>query len=334
MIHMPMGLNLRTRRRWPVAAVMVAAALAIVALPTLRTLVRHHILAPLLHRALRALDQVGWVPQRTTTYLGHPFIYPFDSMIGRAIARGEEWDTALGTIMPALLPMDNPLICDVGSNIGASLLQIMKAKPAARVVAFEPSARFLPFLKRNVELAGAGEVEIVPLALGKQRGTLQLYTNATSSSAIARSYGQRPRRKELVAMTTLDDVFRLRAGVDFIKVDADGLDLAVLRGAEEVLRRDAPILYFELFPTLLAIADAVAGLSWLRSLGYRSFACIGGAQGAELLGQCDDPETCLALAEATICFDALACCEGTPAYARFMDLVARMDGPGVNAQSN
>jgi FkbM family methyltransferase len=268
-------------------------------------------LYPVFHKVLRWLDQLGWVPSGTTTYLGHPFVYPLDSGIGRQIARGEEWDATLGSFISALLPMDEPVICEVGSNIGASLLQIKKVKPLAYIIAFEPSDRFRPFLERNLELAAINRVEISPLLLGRQQGTIWLYNTNSSASVILKyehgSSSQRkgPRRKQLTTMTTLDEFFCQRPCVDFIKVDTDGFDLQVIRGAEATLKRDSPILYFELYPSASKLSMPVDDMMWLQSIGYRHFVCFTPSGG--LLGVPDNPEQAVAWAQTKGYCDILVC---------------------------
>ena len=237
------------------------------------------------------LDQLGWVPSGKTTYLGHPFVYPLDSLIGRKIASGKQWDANLTVIIPAMLPDDEPEICEVGSNIGASLLQILKVRPHARAIAIEPSQRFLPFLQRNLQLAGIDRVEVLPLLVGRSKGTVRLYNNASSASVGQERPELKARRKQAVTMTTLDEVYRQRPRVDFIKVDTDGFDLEVLRGAEETLKRDAPVLYFELFPALVSTSTPEADLEWLQGIGYSRFACF--TPPGKLLGVTDKVEQAL-----------------------------------------
>src|SRR2546423_438305 len=81
----------------------------------------------------------GYEPERMATYLGKPFSYPADSIIGAEVGAGNEWDRVLRTVAQELLPEREPVVCDVGTNLGASLLQILAARPQARVRAFEPS---------------------------------------------------------------------------------------------------------------------------------------------------------------------------------------------------
>jgi hypothetical protein len=105
----------------------------------------------------RRADELGLVSTNETVYLGRPFHYPTDSIIGQQIGSGGEWDSVLRPIVRVMLPDEAPVICEVGSNIGASLLQILTVKPEARVIAFEPSTRFLPLFRLN--LAGFDKVE-------------------------------------------------------------------------------------------------------------------------------------------------------------------------------
>jgi FkbM family methyltransferase len=285
----------------------------------------------LFHVVLAWLDRLGWVPSGVTTYLGHPFVYPLDSGIGRQIASGEEWDAILGTIIPTFLPMDEPSICEVGSNIGASLLQITRVKPRARILAFEPSERFRPFLERNLRLAGINRVEVSSFLLGRQQDIVWLYNNNSSASVTLRydhgPRGQRkgPRRRQSATMTTLDEVFHQRPRVDFIKVDTDGFDLEVIRGAEETLKRDSPILYFELFPAACQISALAADMNWLQSIGYGRFICFTSA--GKLLGVTDKVEQAIAWANANNYCDILVFRKGSPLETQIESLVAEIVRP-------
>jgi len=270
-------------------------------------------------RALSWLDQLGWVPSGKTTYLGHPFVYPLDSLIGRKIASGKQWDANLTSIVPVMLPADEPKICEVGSNIGASLLQILKVRPHARVIAIEPSHRFLPFLKRNLQLAGIDRVEVLALLAGRSKGAVHLYNNASSASVGQERPELKARRKQAVTMTTLDEVYRERPRVDFIKVDTDGFDLEVLRGTEETLKRDAPVLYFELFPALVSTSTPEADLEWLQGIGYSRFVCF--TPPGKLLGVTDKVEQAISWANIDDYCDVLVCRAGSSSETRIEELL-------------
>jgi FkbM family methyltransferase len=248
---------------------------------------------------------MGLEPIRTTTYLGRAFVYPAESLIGNSIQRGLAWDEVVYAIVQEL-PEDSPLVCDVGSNIGASLMQIVAARPRARVLAFEASERFRPLLERNVKLAGLKAVEVIPLLLGRTSGTVALHNNGTSASLVSAAYdGHEPRGTQMAQMTTLDEVLRSRGPVHFIKIDTDGFDFEVLRGAEQVLKRDRPVLFFELAAYLSKNVEAE--IAWLQDLGYRRLTCFAPSPFNHLIGSTEDPKEATRWARANRYCDVLAC---------------------------
>jgi FkbM family methyltransferase len=263
----------------------------------------------------RAILRLGSIPARVTTHVGHPFVYPSDSAIGAHIHRGQEWDAILRMITAVALREEEPTICEVGGNIGASLVQMLTAKPRAHALTFEPSARFRPFLKLNLELAGFKQVIVSSRLLGRRSDSLWLHNNATSASVVCTNYdGHQPRGAQLVDMTTLDETLRDQRRVDFIKIDTDGYDFEVLRGATATLRRDRPVLYFELAPYLLS--SPISDLRWLQSLGYRTFACMTPMHlvqsRGEAIGITGDPEQAVTWANANTYCDVLVFHESSP----------------------
>jgi FkbM family methyltransferase len=247
---------------------------------------------------------------REITYLGNTFTYPEDSLIGRFLEAGRGWDAVLGTVVSALLDKQDPLVVEVGSNIGASLLQVFAVRPRARAVCFEPSSRFRPYLLENLRSAGViGRVRVYPWAAGDAPGVVTLYSNASTAASAGRDYaGYETILEEPVRVEKLDEEI-YPEWTDFIKVDVDGAEFDVLRGAERLLRSHRPVLHFE-FATYL-MRDPAGGLSWLRSIGYERFLCLSAT--GKRIGVTASPEEAVRWAEADesrYC-DILTCAEGT-----------------------
>ncbi len=270
------------------------------------------------------VDQGVSSRHRVATYLGQRFVYPASSWIGAQISSGTEWTPALRDL--AGLVEDDAWIVDVGSNVGASLLQMLAVRPAARAIAIEPSARYLSCLRHNLNEAGFSHAQIVPVALGQCPGEIWLYNNTTSASVLNIHYcGFEPLGRQLAKMRTLDDVMRHRGRASFIKVDTDGYDMEVLRGAGAVLREDRPVVYFELEPRLLHQAPDV-DLAWLQSLGYRHLACLDAS--GQYIGITDDPGKAIMWASAPsskgYC-DVICCAAGTEREYRLLGLIQRWE---------
>jgi FkbM family methyltransferase len=222
-------------------------------------------------------------------------VYPADSIIGRHVAKHGDWDAILARIVVEAFPEDQPFICEVGSNIGASLLQILRGKPKAKVLALEPSNDFRPFLERNLKAAGYSDVSVLPLFVGAQTGTTWLYNNETTASAVGPEYAEHEMRgRQPVEVSTLDEILSAEGRVDFIKIDTDGFDFEVLKGAERILRTHQPLLFFELAPDL--VTDSQAHLARLQALGYERWICLSPGQHAAVIGVTSEPDRAVAWA--------------------------------------
>jgi FkbM family methyltransferase len=122
---------------------------------------------------------------------------------------------------------------DVGANIGLVSLPVAMANSQLQVIAFEPHPGNAMALRANVAANPAANVDVREVALGEQPGRVHLTTDDARESGWFRvsDTGQGVE----VPMDTLD---RLLAGVhvDVMKVDAEGSEPAILRGAEQLLR--------------------------------------------------------------------------------------------------
>ena len=140
---------------------------------------------------------------------------------------------------------------DVGCNIGLLAAPILARVPECRVLSFEPSANVLPYLQRTAaESPFADRWKVVPKAVGAQVGMVRF----TLSSPLNSPYdGIRPtervtsERQVEVETTTIDAEWK-RLGsprVSGIKIDVEGGELDVLRGAGECLKQEHPPVLLE-----------------------------------------------------------------------------------------
>jgi len=129
------------------------------------------------------------------------------------------------------------MILDVGANVGQSARKFREAFPEATIHCFEPVRRVFDELVAH--LRQDSRTVCHRIAMGSQAGTATIYLtpHSTTSSMIAPddSVGS-----ETVPVTTLSDFAEREAiaKVDLLKVDAEGFDLEVLRGAESLLRSE------------------------------------------------------------------------------------------------
>jgi FkbM family methyltransferase len=198
---------------------------------------------------------------------------------------------------------------------------MLHAKPQAGGVAFEPSRLFRRFLRKNLALAGHANIEISELLLGRTQGRIRLYNNVSTASAVTADYdGHQPLGKQRVVMTTLDLTLRAHRPVDFIKIDTDGFDFEVLRGAQAILAEDRPVLWFELAAYLLT--NPYAELTWLQGKGYERLICF--SPDGTMLGMTVDARQAIDWSISAHYCNVLSWPYDAPAEARVSDLMTRL----------
>lgn len=154
---------------------------------------------------------------------------------------------------------------DVGANIGALTLHLARCVgPSGRVFAFEPTAFAFRKLLTNIALNPAIAPRIVPEQV--------MLVDPRSSGLVPRLYSSWPlagkselheeHRGRLMETTgaramTLDGYTAAAgvASVDLIKLDVDGHECSVLRGAVETIKRHRPVILMELAPYVLREAS-------------------------------------------------------------------------------
>jgi FkbM family methyltransferase len=131
------------------------------------------------------------------------------------------------------------VLLDVGANLGCFSLTLARLRPSCIVHAFEPSPETLLRLKANVAMNKAHSVITHSLAIGKTIGRLQ-FVNDRSSPGTNRLLGQAevaPSSTIEVEVSTIDRFLKLNGEPDvaFLKIDVEGFEADVLRGAAVTL---------------------------------------------------------------------------------------------------
>lgn len=131
---------------------------------------------------------------------------------------------------------------DIGCHIGSFLQKIVTRSPRGRHYAVEPVPEKARLLKRRFP-----SVTVIDRALGDRTETVDYFVNTSMSSYS----GLKPRAVPgvlnalKVSCVRLDDVIPADARIGFIKIDVNGAELGVLRGARALLQRDRPFVLLE-----------------------------------------------------------------------------------------
>jgi FkbM family methyltransferase len=139
---------------------------------------------------------------------------------------------------------------DVGANVGMFTIPLAHAVGAAgRVVAVEPSPDNAQRLEENVRCNGLANVQVEAVAVVEQPGPVTLHLGndpAFHSTSDVDDYRDAD-SSMVVPGTTLDDLWEScgEPDVSFVKVDTEGGELSVLRGAPKLLSTGRPVILVE-----------------------------------------------------------------------------------------
>jgi len=182
-----------------------------------------------------------------------------------------------------LLPSKH-FFLDIGANVGYYTVLAATVNPDCRIQSFEPSPSTFGILCENVNVNNLSNVQTNQLALGEKVGTLQfnIYADQALNSPNAGDEDQHPFFKEGptqvidVSCVKLDDFLTENhlPKPDVVKLDVEGFEYSVLRGAENLLASDMPpILLCEVQPLWLKRFGLVSSdlINYVEQFGYQTF---------------------------------------------------------------
>jgi len=195
--------------------------------------------------------QVQW----TRAKHGSFFVLKSDTYVGRSLVEYGEWtEGEIDLILQILRPGDHVL--DVGANIGSHSIPMAKrVAPNGLVHSFEPQPTLFQLLAANVVTNGLENVRLFNAAVGEKSGAIPMpdidygkqsnfgsvsverLTEAVNKSQSTQSHREMP-------VVTVDGVFKRRQ-LRLMKIDVEGMEAAVLKGAEGTISRCRPVLYVE-----------------------------------------------------------------------------------------
>ncbi len=198
----------------------------------------------------------------------------------RLLLRGEAGDPdlpRLPAIAAGLAPLlayarralpPDPVVLDVGANLGLVTLALAATFPAARLYAFEPSPRNAALCAANLA-ANRVSATLIRRAAGAAPGRLGF----TEMAGFPAGSHLDPAGALTVPVVPLDDFVFTEAGLDrldLVKIDAEGAEPAILAGAARAIETFRPALYMEFNSWCLLAYGATNPLAFAHDL-YQSF---------------------------------------------------------------
>ena len=186
------------------------------------------------------------------------------------------------------------IVLDVGANVGAHAVFFSHlVRNDGRVLAFEPLAPNIDALSETIRRRSrTSNVSIFQLAIGnpgktRQEAVLRVpgedLTQASLQLQGAGSWERKASVREYkVSLTSLDAEGEVQAlpSIDFVKIDVEGGELDVLKGAARTISRHQPLIYCEVYERWAASFGYTPTdlFDFVRTLGYEDARAISGGK--------------------------------------------------------
>lgn len=169
-----------------------------------------------------------------------------DIYVGRSFEHyGEFSEYECDLFRQFLAPQDR--VVDVGANIGAhTLMYARQVGATGRVYAFEPQRVVFQTLCANMALNSIGNTECFQMAVSNEPGSINIpdfrYDIEGNFGGVElEKFSQAGIKTPVVTLDDFLDVPKLK----FIKIDVEGMETGVIRGAKQTIEKHTPLLYVE-----------------------------------------------------------------------------------------
>lgn len=148
----------------------------------------------------------------------------------------------------------DPVIFDVGANIGTFTTWMARAFPEGRVYAFEPQRSVFQMLSGNAAINNLYNVYTYNIGLGRENSKIEFEepnyfhkNDFGTFSLIENIIKDKTNNTVVVPISTLDTFcsYHNVPKIDLLKIDVEGMDLDVLVGGVEVINNNHPAIFIE-----------------------------------------------------------------------------------------
>ena len=167
------------------------------------------------------------------------------------------------------IDVSNSTAIDIGSNIGNHAIEF--AKYFKKVICYEPNPRAYDLLATNTK--HLKNVEVFNWGIGSKEEYLQLQENINNIGGSSAKYQIDEKNIVNIEIKPLDNDFDSLKKVMLLKIDVEGMEIDVLKGAEKIITKFYPLICFEQHKTdFLKSFHETEVIDWLREKDYKIYA--------------------------------------------------------------
>ncbi len=171
---------------------------------------------------------------------------------------------------------ENYTLLDIGANTGYYGIMSAHMFPSSRVYSFEPIQEHCDLIHESAYLNKISNIDINQYALGNTDENTEIYY-AGSGTTLIEGF-TKSHKKVKISVKKLDDVVKEKdiQDINFIKIDVEGFELEVLKGAKETLNLFKPVVFSEICHTkdgnngLFKNENFNDTINFMENLGYKT----------------------------------------------------------------
>lgn len=159
-----------------------------------------------------------------------------------------------------------PVIFDVGANIGTFTTWMATAFSQAKIYCFEPQRLIFQMLCGNIAINNFDNCYVYNIGLGSENTRIEIqepdyYKREDFGifSLVEDKIRNKSGTSSVVEIMTIDTFVELYKipRLDYIKIDAEGMDLDILKGADQTLKKFMPAIFIEHSDNRRSILDKI-----------------------------------------------------------------------------
>jgi FkbM family methyltransferase len=178
------------------------------------------------------------------------------------------------TCINAIANKKNPVIFDIGANIGAFTIWLAKYFNEGKIYSFEPQRLVFQMLCGNIAINNIFNVYAYNLAFSKDNCRIEIQEpnynipNDFGTFSLVNNTINDKSEKIILDLYTIDNfvIGQQIENIDLIKIDAEGMDLQILHGAIETIKKYKPVIFVEFFDNNKSIQNELE--TFLKDLNY------------------------------------------------------------------
>lgn len=170
---------------------------------------------------------------------------------------------------------------DVGANMGQFSFPLARLPNCVKVISVEPQHIVSNLFRKMSSVLGVDKIEHVEVLVADKNGFAYIHTPNRSGHFVSQetfmTYDSKEGNANKIQVIKLDDLVAVLEispeQIILVKIDVEGAELGVLRGAERIIFLSRPIIMAELVDVFLRRFGGTFGepFAWLRRYGYRAY---------------------------------------------------------------